>query len=742
MAGWLLLNCANAQPQANTPVPSHQSTRSIAARLVPLPKEDRDKVLKRFPGGNASASQLVHMFDGDWYVHRGDLTIDGDLDSDLNLVVDGDLTVRGTLCDAGGEASLVVMGDVRAMNVLTSQLMVVLGSLHCSGLVHGDYNDYCLEVYGKEMSARALVLTDHSASLPEALKVEFEYNADSSSGKGRAEDLFVEELVRWQDDDYNTFKKVVKEGKVTWIDDGGTELTAKEGKELKITGSLPGLFEDVVAVCGEGRSPFKKPAGEPLHWQLDGNAAPEVVGQHAASKDVKERIAAASHPQLSAELVQRLAADSESVVRVAVVHRAELVPELAAKLAGDKEAEVRRQLAASAHATAHLDALVGDASPQVRRACASHKDLNDAQRRKLLADAEKPVRTRALRYLPVTAAWVAELRSAEDEALAAWAIQHQDEVQDAAAATAMSSDDWKKDLLDPRKAVREAALNKGRSVEMLAFLDENRDRFVKDDSAKIRSILSSATRDAKTLEALSKDKGEYVRKFALDNLSVPEALLIEEANRLAKAPASSWEMLDPGYADHVTAVQDLLRHPRLPAEAIRILHRVYPRLWRMEPHRNMPLDVVVERALGDSASLEFDPGFREWMRIAQDPKGDHGKAFAAMLASEENYLLSAARLNRATPPAALLKHAKSIADDKYSLEEVAQNPRLGDGSPEAIELLKWLVALNDGSVDNDLVANPDVPLAVLAELASRSPEQAAITLWQVHGVAVPMVAAP
>lgn len=737
-----MLTCASAQPPAKPPVPTHQNTKDIAARLLPLPKEDREKVLKRFPGGNATASQLVHMFDGTWYVHHGDLTIDGDFESNLNLVVDGDLTVRGTLSDASGEASLVVTGDVRAVNVLTSQLMVVLGSLDCSGLVHGDYNDYCLEVYGKEMRARALVLTDHSASLPDALKVEFEYNSNSSSGKGRAEDLFVDELVRWQDDDYNTYKRVSEGGKVTWIDDGGTELSAEEAKELKITSSLPALFEDVVAVCQEGRSFFKEPTREPLHWQLDRNAAPEVVSQHAASKNVKERVAAAAHPQLSAELVERLAADPEPAVRMAVVHRAELAPELATKLAGDKEADVRRQLAASPHATAHLGALVGDVSPQVRRASASHKDLNDAQRRKLLADAEKPVRTRALRYLPVTAAWVAELRSAEDEALAAWAIQHQDEVQEASATTAASSDDWKKDLLDARTAVREAALKKGRSVEMLAFLDENRDRFVKDDSAKIRSTLSSATRDAKTLETLSKDKGTYVRRFALDNLSVPEALLVEEANRLAKAPASSWDMLDPGYVDHASDLQSLLRHPRLPAEAIRIIHRVYPRLWRMEPHRNMPLDVVLERALTDSASLEFDPSFREWTRIAQDPNGDHGKAFAAMLAGEESYLLSAARLNRATPPAALLAHAKTIADDKYSLEEVAQSPRLGDNTPAAVELLKWLAALENGSVDNDLVANPDLPLTALKELASRSPEQAAITLWQVHGVAVQAGATP
>jgi hypothetical protein len=294
--------------------------------------------------------------------------------------------------------------------------------------------------------------------------------------------------------------------------------------------------------------------------------------------------------------------------------------------------------------------------------------------------------------------------------------------------------------MDPRIAVREAALRSAQHAKLLPFLVEHRDRFVKDESARIRMALASATRDAGTLEALSKDSDRLVRRFALDNLAAPESLLTAEALRLSKAPASSWNTSDPAYTDHFSDVQDLLKHPRLPAEALRVIGRAYPRLYRLEPHRNMPLEIVLERAEGDTPSLAFEPDFLEWKRIAKDPKGDHGKVFAEMLKMNDNMLQSAARMNPATPLAQLIAHAQAEGIDDYSLEEVAQNPQLKASNGEGAKLRAWLVSLNNGSVDNKLASNPDLPLEVLKEIAGRSPERAMITLWQVHGVVMEGVA--
>lgn len=155
MMGCAVMWCACPLAQPPTPTMKTTNTKEIAARLVPLPMDERGKVLDRLPHGSGKHSQLAGMLEGSWYLHRGDLAIDGNFENGLNLVVDGDITVRGTLTEGGDGASLVVLGDLRAQNVLTSHLMVVAGSLECSGIVHGDYNDYSLEVYGDKLKARA-----------------------------------------------------------------------------------------------------------------------------------------------------------------------------------------------------------------------------------------------------------------------------------------------------------------------------------------------------------------------------------------------------------------------------------------------------------------------------------------------------------------------------------------------------------------------------------------------------------
>lgn len=721
-----------------------QTTSQIASRLLPLSKEERESILKRFPKGRGDLSQLSHMFDGSWYVHKGDLTIDGNFISTLNLVVDGDLTVRGALSDASDEASLVVTGDLRAEHVVTAQLLVVMGSLQATGLVHGDYNDYSLEVWGPKFTARALLLTDHSAILPDACEVELEYNSNSSSGKGRAEDILVESLVRWHDEDALEYKRVTEGGKVRWFDEDNKELTADEVKELKVESSLPAPFEETVAAVMEGKPLFKAAStgSASRDWRLDRQTPAVVVSEHAASSDAKLRSAAAAHPNLPKDKVQLLAHDPDAAVRRVLVHHPLVDAAMAAEFAVDKDEHVRRQLAASAHAKDHLDTLVNDASPDVRRACASHPALTDAQRRKLLHDEVKAVRGRALRYLPVTAAWVKELRTAEDEALAAWAVEHESEVATETEKPAdMADDDWKKDIFDPRAAVRVAALRRVPPTKLLPFLHEHRDRFVKDESPDIRRGLAMATRDAATLEVLSQDKDRYVRRFALDNLAAPEALLIAEATRLAKAPASCWNTSAPEYGDHMSDVQDLLAHPCLPAEALQILHRVYPRSWRMEAHRNMPLSVALERLQDHTPSLEFDAAFAEWKRLSHEPGADHAAVLTAMLEKDDYDVQSVARQNALTPLPALLAHARQMKQDQYALEDIARSPQLKAASAEAHELRELLLALEESSIDSALAGNPDLPVEVLKQVAPRAAEKAFITLWQRHGIVSDVVPA-
>jgi len=326
-------------------------------------------------------------------------------------------------------------------------------------------------------------------------------------------------------------------------------------------------------------------------------------------------------------------------VRAALAHHPALSTESAAALSNDPHPDVRRQIAASAHAGPYLGVLVGDPSPEVRRAAASHPSLDDAMLRRLLADPEKPVRARALRYLPVTAAWVNELREAEDGTLSAWALEHADAVAEAGREAAAPAD-WREGLLDPRPAVREAALRVARDPRVLPFLSGHRDRYVNDPSPAVRRALASAARDAATLTALAADADEYVHRFALENLAVPAALLVAAADRIAAAGPTSWWTSDPRYMGQMTATQELLAHPRLPAEALRTIHRAYPRAFRLEPRRDMPLDVILERAESLTPSLAFEERFVAW-RTAGESGSDLGEVFAELLVWDDGYLQAA-----------------------------------------------------------------------------------------------------
>jgi hypothetical protein len=86
-------------------------------------------------------------YDGGFRIVDGDLVVEGDLDLDDEelavLVVCGDLTVGGLFRDAcdDGPTVTVVLGTLRARDVVTAGLLEVHGDLVARQAVVGDYND-------------------------------------------------------------------------------------------------------------------------------------------------------------------------------------------------------------------------------------------------------------------------------------------------------------------------------------------------------------------------------------------------------------------------------------------------------------------------------------------------------------------------------------------------------------------------------------------------------------------------
>lgn len=124
----------------------------------PATAEDVERTISALPKSHYSIPYFLR--DGDWKVHSGDLRIEKDFVNHDQLVVEGNLIVGGTYDDfrSAGPGCLVVLGDMRAGNVISWGSIAVKGTLSSDGLVYAYYNDYSFEA--TRVKARALVIFD------------------------------------------------------------------------------------------------------------------------------------------------------------------------------------------------------------------------------------------------------------------------------------------------------------------------------------------------------------------------------------------------------------------------------------------------------------------------------------------------------------------------------------------------------------------------------------------------------
>jgi hypothetical protein len=128
------------------------------------------------------------------HLHKGDLTIDGSFANTHVLVVDGNVTMRGSYDDyrGGGVGILLVLGDLLAEHVVSWGSIAVTGTLKATGLVYAYYNDYTFEVAGP-VRARAVIVFDKSTNAPR-VQAPVVQN-DDGAGTALAVRHFVPELM-------------------------------------------------------------------------------------------------------------------------------------------------------------------------------------------------------------------------------------------------------------------------------------------------------------------------------------------------------------------------------------------------------------------------------------------------------------------------------------------------------------------------------------------------------------------
>ncbi|VED35870.1 protein involved in detoxification of methylglyoxal [Escherichia coli] len=96
----------------------------------------------------------------DWKVHRGDLVVDGNIESNQKLIVLGNLTVKGNISTFSLSNPWIILGNVTATNIVTDSPLLITGSINASGLVFIDsYYDNPSTIKGS-INARGIFIND------------------------------------------------------------------------------------------------------------------------------------------------------------------------------------------------------------------------------------------------------------------------------------------------------------------------------------------------------------------------------------------------------------------------------------------------------------------------------------------------------------------------------------------------------------------------------------------------------
>lgn len=138
----------------------------------------------------------------DFVLHKGDLTIDGDLDllkeKVCVLLIEGNLRVNGLFHDYDDPATFtLITGSLSANNIITSGQIEVQGDLHVSENLIGDYNDYSATISGN-VKAGFFYPENHHFTIAGNIDFKKAYGSKYQVNEGKNKIKFIEpkELIK------------------------------------------------------------------------------------------------------------------------------------------------------------------------------------------------------------------------------------------------------------------------------------------------------------------------------------------------------------------------------------------------------------------------------------------------------------------------------------------------------------------------------------------------------------------
>ncbi len=306
-----------------------------------------------------------------------------------------------------------------------------------------------------------------------------------------------------------------------------------------------------------------------------------------------------------------------------------------------------------------------------------------------------------------------------------------------AMAQATPDDSKYRALLDPSPKVREEALFKQRIP--LDVLERHAEKLSGDRSHLVRMRVAQVTRNPGVLSKLASDPQESVREQVARNIATPPSVLIA----MAKTLADTAEERTMGMNKRESfASFSLMANPNLPPQAFTSIASFIPTTYRMEEHRNLPLDIFLKYQMADDPWDKGSPEYNDMQRV-KTLLAKPIEMLTAMAKSVRSDFVQMAAMNAQTPPdvlVAVLDHAQK-EDWDTPAEAVARNAQLGSDHPAITKLLARLEKHKSDDVRAALYANPNTPVEVLRSGVNSKregdKEAASLTLWLMHGVTTP-----
>jgi hypothetical protein len=549
-----------------------------------LDKAGIEAVIKRLPKSVTLIKDYLLDKDAAVFSHKGDLTIDGSFDNAHTLIVDGNLTIRGSYDDyRDGIGILLVLGDMRAEHIVSWGSIAVTGTLESTGLVYAYYNDFTFEV-GGPVKARALVVFDKAANYPrvDAAVVQSEGGERAALAvRHFAPELMIEDLLDKEDPDasgifatasYDAARKRIEAGLPIFRDQVGPESLASDIRKLvapRVDGTTMARLaktDRLLAMIAATRPSV--PVDEQQQLAATGDAAilELLAANPKADRGVLAKIAktnasiassVAKNPNAPAEATSALAASSDPAVRIALLEKPSLPAADLSRLATDKDASVRKRLVESRHlrsvSTSDLAKLIADPQIDVRAALPRHDGVLSIEQFAILARDKSPI-----------------VRQAAAQALSEQQLWRQMPMGAAEARAALIATLLK----DAEKGVRFAAVIGASSADQEQFVASQ----PAGDRARADMGLAEVTRSAAIMARVAEGEQAGAEELA-KNLAITPALQLRLIAKLpdpTKRPRISivdFEALSKQAQSWDAVIDQLAQNPNATPEALLAIAR-------------------------------------------------------------------------------------------------------------------------------------------------------------------------